>query len=100
MARNIFTVNATQVNAQGQYSVVSGFPKNFDSESYSGSTETALRRAKSAFYAQCSANYAVDGKQMQTVTLYQANGQVIMKDSEGNFVEPEPNPEPEEEAEE
>ena len=98
MARNIFIVNATQVNAQGQYSVVSGFPKSFDSESYDGNTDKALRRAKSAFYAQCSTNYATDGKIMQTVTLEQANGQMIMRDSEGRF--PEPETEPEEEPEE
>ena len=71
---------------------------------YSGSTETALRRAKSAYFAQASANYAVDGRQMQTVTLSMANGQLIMHESEGSFVEPEPEPpvneeEPEEEPE-
>ena len=85
MARNIFIVNATQVNAQGQFSTVSGFPKNFDSESYEGDTDKALRRAKAAFHAQCSANYAVDGKIMQTVTLAEANGKMIMRDSEGMF---------------
>ena len=90
MARNIFVVNATQVNAQGQFSVVSGFPKNFDSDSYEGDTNKALRRAKSAFFAQCSTNYATDGKIMQTVTLTQANGQIVMRDSEGAFPTPEP----------
>ena len=85
MARNIFIVNATQVNAQGQFSTVSGFPKTFDANSYEGNANTALRRAKAAFHAQCATNYATDGKIMQTVTLAQANGQMIMRDSEGAF---------------
>ena len=89
MARNIFTVNATQVNAQGTYATVSGFPKNFDSNSYEGDTDKALRRAKAAYHAQLAANYAVDDRQMQTVTLLQANGQIIMRESEGAFVEAE-----------
>lgn len=93
MARDIFIVNATQVNAQGQFSVVSGFPKNFDSNSYDNDVDKALRRAKSAFHAQCSTNYATDGKVMQTVTLVQANGQILMRDSEGMFVDPVNEPE-------
>ena len=97
MARNIFRVDATQVNAQGQYSTVSGFPKTFDSDSYEGDVDKALRRAKSAFFAQCSTNYATDGKIMQTVILTQANGQTIMRDSEGAFPVPEPEPQSESE---
>ena len=85
MARSIFIVNATQVNAQGQFSTVSGFPKTFDSNSYNNDTDKALRRAKAAFHAQCAENYAVDGKIMQTVTLTKVNGQMIMRDSEGVF---------------
>ena len=100
--RNIFTVNATQVNAQGVYSKLSGFPKDFDSESYldpqitdvterqKKAVEIALRRAKSAFYAQCSTNYGSEGKIMQTVTLVHANGQMIMRDSDGGFPADDP----------
>ena len=99
--RNIYIVNATVLN-DDNYSTVSGFPKRFDSDSYSGSTETALRRAKSAYYTQLGSNYAVDGRQMQVVTLSQANGQLIMRDTDGNFLpDPEPvPPEPEEVVEE
>ena len=83
--RNIFVVNATVVNSEGQYSTVSGFPKRFDSESYNGDTEKALRRAKAAYHAQLSLNYAVDDRQMQTVTLQQANGAMILRETEGGF---------------
>ena len=100
--RNIFIVNATLVDSNGNYSTITGFPKTFDSESYSGNTETALRRAKAAYHAQLGLNYAVDGRTMQTVTLVQVNGQLIMRESEGAFPpdpEPEPAPAPEPEAE-
>lgn len=110
MARNIFTVNATQVvvsenNPQGLFSVISGYPKNYDSDSFDGNTEAALNAAKSEYYARLSANYAGSTTRvMATVTLSQANGQLVMRDSTGAFpvvapapVEPEPiEPEPEE----
>jgi len=82
MVRTIYVVNATQVAQDGIYSAVSGFPKNFDPNSYQGDEKKAFRRAKSAFYAQCSNNYAVDGKKQQTVTLSQSNGVLLMRDSD------------------
>ena len=110
MARNIFIVNATQVvvsdaNPQGIFSVISGFPKTYDSMSFNDDTEAALRAAKSEYYSRLSANYAGSTTRvMATVTLMQANGQLIMRDSTGAFPvvtpEPEPEPEPEEPVEE
>ena len=106
MARNIFIVNATQVvtsdsHPEGLFSVISGFPKNYDSETYEGNAEKALNAAKSEYYARLSANYAGStARVMATVTLSQANGQLIMRDSTGAFpvVQPSPvEPEPEEE---
>lgn len=99
--RNIFIVNATVLDSNGNFSTVSGFPKRFDSESYSGNVDTALRRAKAAYHAQLAANYGVDNRLMQTVTLELANGQTMLRESEGAFPpdpepEPEPTPEPEE----
>ena len=104
MARNIFIVNATQVvtseaNPQGIFSVVSGFPKVFDSGE-GGDIEQAMRTAKAAYYAQLSANYSNTNPSriMMTVTLEIANGQQILHESIGGFpAEPEPEPEPEEE---
>lgn len=90
MARNIFTVKATIVNANGVYSTVSGFPKVFDSDDYQGDVGKALRRAKAAFHAVLGEMYAVDNRQMQNVSLSQADGRVIMRESEGGFVTPEP----------
>lgn len=104
MARNIFIVNATQVvtstqHPEGLFSVISGYPKNYDSNTYNGDAEAALRAAKSEYFARLSANYAGSASRvMATVTLEQANGQMILRDSLGAFpviIEPKPEPEPE-----
>lgn len=106
MARNIFIVNAAQVvisdsHPEGLFSVISGFPKSYDSESYGGNAESALNAAKSEYYARLSANYAGSATRvMATVTLSQANGQLIMRDSTGAFPVIAPTPEPEVEPEE
>lgn len=104
MARNIFIINATQVvtsdsHPEGIFSVMSGYPKTYDSQSYNGDIEAALRAAKSEYYSRLSANYVGSATRvMSTITLSQANGQLIMRDSIGAFpvvVEPESEPEPE-----
>ena len=110
MARNVFIVNASQVitseaHPEGLYSVVSGFPKNFDSQNYvqqygDEAEAAALRAAKAAYYDQLSKNYANSNptRVMMTVTLEQADGRQYIKDPIGAFPEvvpPEPEPEPE-----
>lgn len=96
--RNIFIVNFKVLNAQGQYSSVSQYPKSFDSNSYDGDVAKALRRAKAAYHTAVAAMYAVDDRPMQMVSLEQADGRQILRESEGAFpVEPEPNEEPAEE---
>ncbi len=105
MARNIFIVNATQVvtsdsHPEGLFSVISGYPKNYDSLTYNGDAEAALRAAKSEYYSRLSSNYAGSATRvMATVTLSQANGQLIMRDSTGAFPVIAPTPEPEVEPE-
>ena len=106
--RNIFIVNATQVvisenHPEGLYSVVSGYPKTFDSRSYpsdnpNGDEEKALNMAKSAYLAQLSANYANANanRVMMTVTLERADGRTIMRECIGAFPDMTPTPEPEE----
>lgn len=102
MARNIIIVNATQLvtsesHPEGLFSVMAGFPKTFDSGE-GGDIEQTMKKAKSAYYAQLSANYANanPNRVMTTVTLEMANGQQILKESVGA----PPVTEPEEVAEE
>lgn len=113
--RNIFIINATQVvtsesHPEGLYSVVSGFPKAFDSRAYpsvdgnpNGDEEKALSMAKSAYLAQLSTNYANANptRVMMVVTLERADGRTIMRECIGAFPDMTPEPtEPEEVSEE
>lgn len=104
--RNIFIVNATQVvisesHPEGLFSVVSGFPKPFDSRNYTaqdgnpnGDTEAALRAAKAEYYSRLSANYAGSATRvMATVTLEMADGRTILRESIGAFPDMTPAPE-------
>ena len=112
--RNIFVVNATQVvisetHPEGLFSVVSGYPKTYDSRSYpatdgnpNGDSDKALAAAKAEYYSRLSANYAGSASRvMATVTLETAQGRTIMQECIGAFPDmapaPEPVPEPEEE---
>ena len=102
MARAIAIVNATQVvtseqNPYGIFSVMSGFPKVYDS-GVGGDIEANMKQAKSAYYDQLSKNYANTNpnRVMTTVTLEMASGEQILRESIGGLpVEPEPEPEPE-----
>lgn len=111
--RQIYIVSATQVvisdaHPEGMYSVISGYPKTYDSRNY-GATETnpngdsdaALRAAKAEYFSRLSANYSGSANRvMSTVTLETAQGRTIMSECIGAFPdmtpEPEPEPEPEE----
>lgn len=91
MARAIAIVNATQVitsesNPQGLFSVVSGFPKVFDSGD-GGDIEANMKQAKAAYFAQLSANYGNTNpaRVMTTVTLEMASGEQILRESIGGF---------------
>ena len=100
MSRSIVIVNATQVvtseqNPQGIFSTMSGFPKTFDSVNYSDDIEQTMKAAKSAYFAQLSANYGNTNpaRVMTTVTLEVANGQQILRESIGSFPAEEAEPE-------
>lgn len=113
--RNIFVINATQVvtsdsHPEGLFSTISGYPKTFDSRSYNateqnpnGDTDAALRAAKAEYYSRLSSIYVGSpNRVMATITLEQADGRQIIRDSIGAFPdmtppepEPEPDPEPE-----
>lgn len=109
--RNIFVVNATQcvisdAHPEGLFSVVSGYPHTYDSRSYpaadsnpNGDTDKALNAAKSDYFDRLGAFYAgSDARVMATVTLTQADGRVILRESIGAFPDMSP-PEPEPETE-
>ena len=108
--RQIYIVNCSQVvtsetHPEGVYSVISGYPKTFDSRSYgateqnpNGDEENALMIAKSAFHSQLSSLEASDTRAAWCVTLERADGTQIMREKWGAFPDmtpPEPEPETE-----
>lgn len=99
MERNIFRVEAWIVDANGTFNVLTGYPKNFDSRSYDGDVNKALRRAQGDFSEVFGAFCKRDDRQLQTVILTQANGQMIDRKTIGTLVDPDTEPEPEPEPE-
>lgn len=111
--RQIYKVDAIQVvisdsHPEGIYSVVSGYPKQYDSRNYdateenpNGNEEKALNAAKAEYFSRLSAFYVGSPTRvMATVTLERADGRQVMRESIGAFPDmtpPEPTPEPEEE---
>lgn len=96
MARAIAIVNATQVvtsesNPQGIFSVMTGFPKVFDS-GVDGDIERNMKNAKAAYFDQLGKNYANTNptRIMTTVTLEMASGEQILRESIGGLPAPEP----------
>lgn len=102
--RNIFIVNASQVvtsdaHPEGLFSVVSGYPKTFDSRNYNateenpnGDEERALQVAKAEYFSRLSAMYSANNRAMAVVTLERADGRQIMRESIGAFPDMTPAP--------
>lgn len=89
MARNIFTVDATVVDANGTFSHLQGYPKPFDSNSYQGDVAKARKRADGDLSEVWGAMCKRDDRQIQTVTLTNVYGELLDHKSMGNFPEPE-----------
>lgn len=90
MERNVIIVNATQVvtsdsHPEGLFSVMSGFPKIYDSVNYDGDIDQTMKAAKSAYFDQLSKNYSYTNRAMTTVTLEMANGRQLLYESVGRF---------------
>lgn len=90
MSRNIFIVNATQVvtseqNPQGLFSVVSGYPKQFDSTSYNGDVALTRRMANAEYYNRLGIMYGDtnENRVIKTVTLENVYGEMLLHDSIG-----------------
>lgn len=97
MTRVIYEVYAKVVDANGSYNTLTGYPKTFDSRSYGGDTEKTLQRAKGEFHDTFGAMCKIDTRQLQTVILMTAAGQIIDRQTIGKIADdPDPEPTPEE----
>lgn len=91
MARNIFRVDAFIIDANGTYHGQDGYPKNFDSATYGGDVDKALKRADGDASEVWATFCTQDSRIIQTVTLSDINGNLIYKKSLGGFPADEPN---------
>ena len=97
MARTIIIVNATQVvtsqaHQEGLLSVVSGYPKTFDSTGYGGDIELTMKKAKADYYDRLGIMYddTNENRIIKTVTLSNVKGDLLLHESVGGFpAEPE-----------
>lgn len=88
--RNIFTVSAYIVDANGTKNYLSGYPKDFDSNSYEGDIAKARKRADGDFSEAWGAMCKRDDRQIQTVTLTNIFGELLDHKSMGGFPTEEP----------
>lgn len=96
MLRQIFLVNAMVVDANGNMSVLSGYPKSFDSKNYDNDIDKTYRRADGEASKVWSDMCKIDTRQQQTVTLETTDGFQLYSKTTGALAEiPDPEPEPE-----
>lgn len=111
MARQIFTVNATQIvvsasHPEGVKSVIDGYPMDIDSRSYNAMAENpngdesiALIVAQAEYSDRIKklATANTPSRVMWTVTIDRADGQQIARKTWGAMPDMTPAPEPEQE---
>lgn len=73
MGRNIFLVYACIVDANGTFNSLDGYPKKFDSNSYSGDTEKARKRAYADYHDVLGAMGKIDTRKVQEAMIIDVN---------------------------
>ncbi len=86
--RVIYTVHAWIVDANGTKNNISGYPKDFRSESYNDDPGKTFIRAEGDMCEVWGAMCKVDSRQIQTVALMDIFGNVLQKKTRGDFPEP------------
>ena len=101
MKREIYEVHMTVVDANGNWSIPSGYPKTIDTKNYNNDPVIALSRAKGLLGAAESAMSTQDTRQTQFAYIIRvSDGLQIEKRKFGVLADlPDPEPEPEEEPE-
>ena len=67
--RALFLVYAAIVDANGTFNTLSGYPKSFDSNNYSGDTEKARARAYGEFHDVLGTMYKRDDRMVQEAMI-------------------------------
>ena len=86
MGRTILEVDAMVVDSTGAFNHITNYPKRFDSNSYNNDLEGTMKRAKAEYYSTLSSMYSNQAnRQIQTVRLTNVKGEIILRESIGNF---------------
>ena len=94
MARTILEVDAVVVDANGTFNRMSGYPKRFDSNNYSGDLEGTMKRAKAEYHHTLGDMYGNQaGRQVQSARLTDVYGTTYLRESIGVLPGNEPEPE-------
>ena len=86
MVREIYEVNAKIVDANGTMSTLNGYPKTFDSKSYSNDPAKARQRAVGEWHEVMGAFAKRDDRQEQLCYVIRiGDGEVVVKDKIGKI---------------
>lgn len=77
--RQIFIVDAIIVDANGTFNHLANYPKPFDSKLYGNDIDKTLKRAMGDASETFGAMCKNDTRQLQTVTIMTADGQLVEK---------------------
>ena len=84
--RNLFIVDAHIVDANGTFNYINGYPKMFDSKSYND-VDKAKKRAEGDASEAWGAMCKQDTRLVQVVTMTDVFGNVLIRNSMGDFAE-------------
>lgn len=88
MIREIYEVNAKVVDANGTMSTLNGYPKTFDSKSYSNDPAKARQRAVGEWHEVMGAFAKRDDRQEQLCYVIRiGDGEVVVKDKIGKIAD-------------
>ena len=85
--RRIFVLLAWVIDANGTFSVLSGYPKTFDSKNYSGDEHKAYLRAMSDFHETISSMCKSDTRKVQSIVLMDEAGNRVETFTTGSIDE-------------
>lgn len=89
--RALYLVYACIVDANGTFNTLSGYPKTFDSNNYSGDTEKARQRAYGEYHEVLGAMYKRDDRQEQIAMIIDVSTGVQIEVARiGDLNTPEP----------
>jgi len=94
MQREIYEVTAKIIDANGTFNTLSGYPKTFDSRSYSNDLDKAYKRAEGEWHSAMSAMSTRDDRPLQLAYIVRmSDGVQVITGRYGDMPEL-PNPEP------